>query len=69
MHCSLCRDKKVIEEMFQAACPKFITPSIPDYDAAPDNIGKVCRCFVCLVTITVSLLNLFHVQYVRMHGH
>ena len=37
-------EKKVFEDMFGYACPKFISPIPPDYDSLPENYNKVCRC-------------------------
>ena len=37
-------EKKVFEDMFAYACPKFISPIPPDYDSLPENYNKVCTC-------------------------
>jgi translation initiation factor 3 subunit L len=34
-------EKKVYEDMFAYACPKFISPIPPDYDSLPENYNKV----------------------------
>ena len=34
-------EKKVFEDMFAYACPKFISPIPPDYDSLPENYNKV----------------------------
>ena len=34
-------DLSLLEEMFSFACPKFITPSAPNYDAAPAKYHRV----------------------------
>lgn len=36
-------DLTLLEEMFSFACPKFVTPSPPNYDAVP---GKYHRVFI-----------------------
>jgi hypothetical protein len=34
-------DIGLLEEMFSFACPKFVTPSAPSYDAAPGKYHRV----------------------------
>ena len=34
-------EKKVFEDIFAYACPKFISPIPPDYDSLPENYNKV----------------------------
>ena len=34
-------EKKMFEDMFAYACPKFISPIPPDYDSLPENYNKV----------------------------
>ena len=36
-------EKKMFEDMFAYACPKFISPIPPDYDSLPENYNKVGR--------------------------
>ena len=40
-HAYTCRDLKTFEEMFMFACPKFMSPIVPDYDSIPENYNKV----------------------------
>ena len=36
-------EETVFDELFSFACPKFITPSLPDYDQPPVNYSQVGR--------------------------
>ena len=36
-------EETVFDELFSFACPKFITPSLPDYDQPPVNYSQVVR--------------------------
>lgn len=44
-------DEAVFDELFSFACPKFITPSPPNYDELV-NYNQVFSCFLC-VTVGV----------------
>lgn len=37
---SLCRDLQVFEELFSFACPKFLSPVVPNYDNVHPNYHK-----------------------------
>lgn len=43
-HCladTVTRDENAFEEVFQYACPKFVNPAVPDYDAeVPTNANQ-----------------------------
>ena len=57
-------EKKAFEELYMNACPKFISPIPPDYEALPENYNKVVMrramkmfgwqlCFVVVVVVVV----------------
>lgn len=37
---SICRDLQVFEELFSFACPKFLSPVVPNYDNLNPNYHK-----------------------------
>jgi hypothetical protein len=41
LYIRLSSDIGLLEEMFSFACPKFVTPSAPSYDAAPGKYHRV----------------------------
>ena len=60
-------EKKAFEELYMNACPKFISPIPPDYEALPENYNKVVMrramkmfgwqlCFVVVVVVFFCLL-------------